>query len=134
VRKCDPSVEFVERYAAAIDAAAERLATDLGIEAHYAPAFTGTAERVVSRYREIMEKRDPLVNTVLIASEKHGTFVYASALACLRNRLRLNWYDDQTQTEAEAAVAAEDEYTCEAILQARSDYEYEYVEWVDPID
>jgi hypothetical protein len=62
VRKCDPSVEFVERYAAAIDAAAERLATDLGIEAHYSPGFTGTAERVVSRYREIMEDRDPLID------------------------------------------------------------------------
>jgi hypothetical protein len=65
VRKCDPSVEFVERYAAAIDAAAERLTTDLGIEAHYSPGFTGTAERVVSRYREIMEDRDPLIEASL---------------------------------------------------------------------
>lgn len=64
------------------------------------------------------------------AHEKHGTFVYESALGLLQRRIEDGyWYYDEDEKAAEAATASED--AAWRFLDSRSDYEYEYVEQIN---
>lgn len=72
---------------------------------------------------------------VLVHSGKHGDEVYATALAMVRAQLKLvdanySWWDDETIDKARVIVAARDEAGADRLLESRSDYEYEGVEWV----
>jgi hypothetical protein len=76
------------------------------------------------------------MDQVLVCDEKHGTCVYGTATACLRDRVReaYTYYDPETLTRAKAILATENavrrETLANAFLDERSDYEYELVEWV----
>lgn len=64
---------------------------------------------------------------VIVAHSKHGTFVYASALTLLRERVEDDfWYDDPE--EYEWIINSNDEAAAWNFLKSRSEHEYEYVE------
>lgn len=66
---------------------------------------------------------------VLLAYEKHGPVIYASALACLRHRVEsgYHYYDDPD--EYEWILHSNDEQAAESFLRSRDEYEYEGYEW-----
>lgn len=76
---------------------------------------------------------------VIVAHEKNGTFLYASALDLLRERVAAgywyeNWDDGNPRHEwATRAQAITSETAAWSFLLARSDHEYEAVEkqWVN---
>lgn len=71
---------------------------------------------------------------VLLANEKHGTYVYASALACLRTRVEDGyWYGGEAAERARVIVLANDETLADGFLSDRSHAEYEGVQWATVI-
>lgn len=77
---------------------------------------------------------------IIVGHEKHGTFLYKNAIACVRRRLERGEFefDPHDKNHAEVArkiIAAADEGDCASaeaaawnLLQERRDYEYEGVE------
>lgn len=75
------------------------------------------------------------MTTVLLAHEKHGPGIFATALACLRERVAHDyWYSDEEMAEARDIVARQDEDAADSFLDRRSDHEYENVEWVEVVE
>ena len=67
---------------------------------------------------------------VLLAYDKHGTFVYSDALALLKVRVDQGyWYDGEDAAEAEDILRQQSENKAWDFLRERSDHEYEDVEW-----
>lgn len=72
---------------------------------------------------------------IIVAHEKHGTVLYANAIACLRRRVNEGyWYTDSDAAEACAIVHEYDsshpataEHKAWAFLLKRADHEYEGV-------
>lgn len=68
------------------------------------------------------------MSEVIIAYEKHGTFVYASALAIVKRRAAEGyWYDDPE--EYEWILESHDEQAADSFLHSRDEYEYEGFEY-----
>jgi hypothetical protein len=69
------------------------------------------------------------MDEVIVADEKHGTVLYATAVGLLSSRLEEGyWYSDADRLMAETALEG-GEATAWAFLEMRSDHEYEGVEW-----
>lgn len=65
---------------------------------------------------------------VIVAHEKNGTFLYASAENLLRMRIKQGfWYNGEDAKLAEMALSNGEDAAWE-FLKSRSDYEYESVE------
>lgn len=64
---------------------------------------------------------------VIVADEKHGIFVYRSALSCLTRRVEHGWYDEPEDTRARSILGGDDEDAAWKFLLDRNDYEYEFV-------
>lgn len=74
---------------------------------------------------------------MVLAREKHGDFIYESALVCLRERLKYGrsgtYYDQETFEEALDILNFGSEEKAWRFLDSRSDYEYEFVEELEVI-
>jgi hypothetical protein len=66
--------------------------------------------------------------TVIVASEKHGTVLYATASALLSRRIRDDYWYDADETARAKHALGRGEREAWIFLDSRSDYEYEYVE------
>lgn len=65
---------------------------------------------------------------IVVAREKHGTFLYASALACLRRRVGDDvYYEESDLAVAQDIIERQGETAAWNFLRARRDHEYEYV-------
>jgi hypothetical protein len=64
----------------------------------------------------------------IVAHEKHGTFLYETALGLLQQRVKEGWYYGDDQAKAEAVLAEGSEDKAWKFLKARSAHEYENVE------
>lgn len=69
------------------------------------------------------------MDMVIVAREKHGTFLYSTALGLLKQRVEEgHWYDAPTEKKAQKILSARDEKRAWLFLNNRRDNEYEYVE------
>lgn len=74
--------------------------------------------------------------SVIVAHEKHGIFIYKTALGLLEQRIDLgeyyNWDDGNPKHQwgdrAEAVLHERSEAKAWAFLRERKDHEYEYIE------